>query len=144
MISKWPFFLGCFALLMFLVITSEADARGRGGGGGRSVSRSGPASGGSVRGNKRDVRDNRQDRRGDVRDDRRDFREDRYDDRRRARRRRRVGSVLTRSTFRSLNCHSTLIIVGNVTYYRCGTYWYNRAYSGGDVTYVIVTAPAGY
>ncbi len=172
MISKLSFFLGCFALLMFLVITTEADARGRGGGGrggGRSVSRSGPASSGSVRGQshqrrdtRQDVRSDRRDRQQDVRGDRRDHRQDRYDDRRdfqrdryddrrdfredvyRDRRRMRVGAVLTTSTFRALSCRTEVIIVGNVTYYRCGSGWYSRAYHGGSVTYVVVTAPAGY
>jgi hypothetical protein len=167
MISKFTFFLGSLALLMFLVITTEADARGRAGG--KSVSRSGPASGGSVksarqpnastkaksigdaRDRKQDARDDRRDHKDDVRDDRRDFRDDVRDDRRDFRddvrddrRRWRVGSVLTVSAFRALTCTTETIIVGNVTYYRCGTTWYSKAHQGGNVTYIVVTAPAGY
>lgn len=156
MITKFSFTLGCFALLMFLVITTEADARGPGGG--KSVSRSGPASGGSVKsarqpsastkpksaggasGLKQDARDDRRDHKADVRDDRRDYRDDVRDDRRRWR----VGSVLTVSVFKALTCNTETIVVGNVTYYRCGTTWYSRAHQGGSVTYVVVAAPAGY
>jgi hypothetical protein len=71
-----------------------------------------------------------------VRDDRRDWYDDRY--------RRRVGVSLTYATFRSLSCTSTTVIVGGVTYYRCGADWYSRAYTGGNVTYIVVTAPAGH
>ncbi|MGA7877787.1 MAG: hypothetical protein WCA08_19160 [Desulfoferrobacter sp.] len=31
-----------------------------------------------------------------------------------------------------------------VSYYRCGSGWYNQAYSGSGVTYVVVNPPAGY
>jgi hypothetical protein len=97
--------------------------------------------------NRSDRLDDRQDRRDDLRDDRRDYVDDVRDDRRDwydDRYRRRVGVSLTFTAFRSLSCTSTLIVVGGVTYYRCGSDWYSRAYHGGNVTYVIVTAPAGY
>jgi cysteinyl-tRNA synthetase len=55
-----------------------------------------------------------------------------------------VGSVLTVSVFKALTCNTETIVVGNVTYYRCGTTWYSRAHQGGSVTYVVVAAPAGY
>jgi hypothetical protein len=90
-----------------------------------------------------DVQDARKERRedwqdygDDVRDDRRDWYDDRY--------RRAVGVSITYSAFRSLSCTSTTVIVGGVTYYRCGSDWYSRAYTGGNVTYIVVTAPAGY
>jgi hypothetical protein len=31
-----------------------------------------------------------------------------------------------------------------VSYSDCGGTWYQPAYSGGDVTYVVVDAPPGY
>jgi hypothetical protein len=37
----------------------------------------------------------------------------------------------------------TTVVVGGTTYYQCGTAWYVRSYSGGDVSYVIVNPPAG-
>lgn len=83
-----------------------------------------------------DAREDRQDYADDVRDDREDWYDDRYH--------RRVGGVLTVSAFGSLSCASSTVIVNNVTYYRCGSDWYSRAYSGGNVTYIVVDAPSGY
>jgi hypothetical protein len=71
-----------------------------------------------------------------VRDDRRDWYNDRY--------RYRVGVSISYSTFSSLSCTTTSVNVDGVTYYRCDNDWYSRAYSGGNVTYVVVKAPAGY
>src|SRR5262249_27092509 len=36
------------------------------------------------------------------------------------------------------------VVVGSTTYYQCGSTWYIRVYSGGDVAYTIVNPPAGY
>lgn len=168
---KWQSVIaGCAVLVALLFIVAEVEARrgggGRGGGrgGGKSFSRSGPASHGSVRGhqsssrnrssNRSDMRDNRSERRDDRRDykaerrdDRRDYRDDVRDDRRDywdRRYRRRVGVSLTLGVFNSLSCASTTIYVNGFTYYRCGYDWYTRAYTGGNVTYIVVTAPAGH
>lgn len=147
-----------------LLLTLPVDARGRGGGGGPRVSRSGPASHGSVRhsGGRRDAgRDARRDRRDsarDIRRDRRDTARDIRSERREFARdvrherhewwedrsRRRVGAMLTVTAFRSLTCTPTTIIVNGVAYYSCDSVWYSRRYVGGSVTYVVVTAPAGY
>ena len=192
---KWQLVIaGCSCLVALLFVVAEVEARRGGGGGGRggggrSFSRSGPASGGSIRShqapsgqrggnrsslsdnrgsrqdNRGDMQDNRSERRSnmqenrgdrqddiqdarkerredwqdygdDVRDDRRDWYNDRY--------RYRVGASITYSTFRSLSCTSTTVHVNGVTYYRCDNDWYSRAYSGGNVTYIVVKAPAGY
>jgi hypothetical protein len=158
-------------LLIFIAFTAYIDARGRGGGG-RSFSRSGAASHGSVkstgsrrtdtrsdRGDRKsdarsdrsdrrdDARDDRSDRRDDVRDDRRDYRDDVRDDRRdyyEDRRRLRAGTFLTVTAFRALTCNVETIVVAGVTYYRCDSVWYSSSYDGGEVVYVIVTAPSGY
>jgi hypothetical protein len=37
-----------------------------------------------------------------------------------------------------------VIVVNGVSYYQCGSTWYQQAYSGSGVTYVVVKAPAGY
>ena len=37
-----------------------------------------------------------------------------------------------------------VIAVSGVTYYQCGSTWYNQAYSGDSVTYVTVAPPPGY
>ena len=55
-----------------------------------------------------------------------------------------IGATLTMATFSAMSCTTTTVVVTGVSYYRCGTGWYNRAYSGGNVTYVVVGAPAGY
>lgn len=139
---------------VFLLVADLAEAR-RGGGRKAGISRSGPAASGSVRGNRsdtrRDVRQERRDTRRDIHDDRRDFRRERYDDRRdfredvyRDRRRVRTARAISATAFRNLSCRAEIIVVGNVTYYRCGGGWYQKAYHGGSVTYVIVNAPQGY
>ena len=69
-------------------------------------------------------------------DDRNEFYEDRRDFV--------LGATLSASTFSTMSCTSTTVVVGGVTYYECGTAWYNRRYAGGHVTYVVVSAPAGY
>jgi hypothetical protein len=195
---KWQSLVaGCAVLAALLFVVAEVEARrgggggGRGGGGGHSFSRSGPASGGSVRshqvsrgqrgsmqenrganrgdrsGQRGDMRDDRSDRRDNVRDDRGDHLDDRLDHRDDAREdrqryadevrddrrdwyednyryRRRVGTVVTVSTFNSYSCTTTKVYVDGVTYYRCDDVWYSRAYHSGSVTYVVVTAPSGY
>jgi uncharacterized membrane protein len=140
----------------------------KGGGGGAGMSRGGPAASGSVRPrparqpNKQpDVRDSRRDVKQDVRDERREIKQDVRDERRDMRDeirderedhhewhedrwKRRAGAALTVSAFRALTCTTSTIVVGSVTYYRCGGTWYQRAHQGGDVVYIVVTAPAGY
>jgi len=44
----------------------------------------------------------------------------------------------------TLDCVPTTVVVGGITYYQCGSAWYVRAYSGGDVAYTMVNPPAGY
>jgi hypothetical protein len=55
-----------------------------------------------------------------------------------------VGTALTVSAFNSQTCNPTAVSVGGVTYYQCGSNWYNQAYQEGDVVYVSVEAPPGY
>lgn len=55
-----------------------------------------------------------------------------------------MGATLTAATFRALTCTPTTVIVGNVSYSQCGTHWYRRTYTGGSVTYIVVTTPPGY
>ncbi len=98
-----------------------------------------------------DVRDGRKERRDDVRDvrkeryeHRRDYRKERhewYEDRWK---RRTIGGALTIAAFSSLSCRTTTVVVGGVTYYRCGNDWYQRAYRSSEVVYIVVQAPSGY
>ena len=46
--------------------------------------------------------------------------------------------------YTSLPCTPSVIAVSGVTYYQCGSTWYNQAYSGDSVTYVTVAPPPGY
>jgi hypothetical protein len=106
--------------------------------------------------NRGDRQDNRQDRwddRDDNMDDRREFRQDAYDEHHdhysynewyEDRWKYAVGASLTMAVFSSLTCTTTIVVVSGMTYYNCGPTWYNRAYSGGSVTYVVVGTPAGY
>ena len=91
--------------------------------------------------------DDRQDNIDDRYDDRSEFRDDAYDDRKefyQDRRRLVVGASLTAAAFGALSCASQTVVVNGISYYGCGGTWYNRAYSGGSVTYVVVETPAGY
>ena len=96
-----------------------------------------------------DAREDRQDHRDDAREDRQDFVEDEWDDHRR----RHVGAAVVTGVaigaaastnyVYSVPCRTT-ILVGNVTYYHCSSTWYSRGYEGGEVVYIITSAPAGY
>jgi hypothetical protein len=44
----------------------------------------------------------------------------------------------------TLPCTPAVVVVGATTYYQCGSAWYVRAYSGGEVIYTMVNPPAGY
>jgi hypothetical protein len=48
------------------------------------------------------------------------------------------------ATFHSLSCRTTTVVVTGVSYYQCGSSWYQRGYSGGSTTYVVINAPPGY
>ncbi len=195
-----------FAILLSLLLVIpvlELSARGRGGGGrggGRpSMSRSGPASHGSMsrgpsrsssmqrggtrsrQGSRPERVSTRPDRPGDRPDrpgdrpedrpgqgDRQDFRQDQAQDRQDFRQnaysersdfrdevrehhewwhdryRYGVGVTLTSASYRALTCSSTTIVAAGITYYSCGSTWYQRRYSGGSVTYIVVNAPSGY
>ncbi len=94
-----------------------------------------------------DNQGDRQDNRNDRYDDRQDNRNDRYDDRKefyQDRRRFAVGATMTAAAFGALTCASRTVVVNGISYYGCGGTWYNRAYAGGAVSYVVVDAPAGY
>ncbi len=43
----------------------------------------------------------------------------------------------------SMPCTYTVTQVGNVTYYQCGSVWYNQVYNQGTVNYVEIAAPKG-
>lgn len=96
-----------------------------------------------------DARDDSQQHRDNAREDRQDFVEDEWDDHRR----RRAGAALVTGVAIGAAAHnnyvysvpcSTTIIVGSMTYYHCSSTWYSRGYEGGEVVYIITSAPAGH
>ncbi|MEE9607375.1 MAG: hypothetical protein V3U03_06505 [Myxococcota bacterium] len=115
-----------------------------------SASTERPGDPGDREGQREEGREDRQDYRDGAREDRQDYADDVrgeyqeheewYEDRWK----RAVGASLTVSAFRSLQCASSTVVVNGVTYYNCGSSWYQRGYSGGNVTYVVVGPPAGY
>ena len=53
-------------------------------------------------------------------------------------------SYTTYNYYNTLPCTAATVVAGGVTYYQCGSTWYNQAYSGDSVTYVTVAPPPGY
>jgi hypothetical protein len=54
-----------------------------------------------------------------------------------------VGTALTASAFYATSCPRVPAVVNGVTYYQCGSTWYQPTYQGSEVTYVVVNAPEG-
>jgi len=52
-----------------------------------------------------------------------------------------VGTAITASAFQALSCPMTPAVVGGNTYYKCGSTWYQPAYQGSQVNYVVVNPP---
>ena len=44
----------------------------------------------------------------------------------------------------TLPCSTTAVMFNSVSYYNCSGVWYERVYSGGDVTYIVTTPPPGH
>jgi len=44
----------------------------------------------------------------------------------------------------TLPCRPNVVAMGGVIYYVCGSAWYTRAYSEGDVVYTVVPNPTGH
>ena len=55
-----------------------------------------------------------------------------------------VGTAVATPPYWTLSCTPTTVVVGGTTYYQCGSAWYVRGYSDGEVAYVMVNPPAGY
>ena len=45
--------------------------------------------------------------------------------------------------FVGMPCTHTVVQVGNVTYYQCGSVWYSQVYVKNEVQYVEISAPKG-
>jgi hypothetical protein len=163
-----------FVFCMTTFMASMVEARGGRGGGGRGgggFSRGGPAASGGFssrlagqsrvsqapqqetrreqpRVQDRD-RDDRQESRDERREDRQEFREDAREDRQ---------DFIDdeRDDYDDDHYHyggvvyvtyapcSTTVVVDGSTYYHCDSTWYSRGFEGGDVVYIVTSAPAGY
>jgi hypothetical protein len=53
-----------------------------------------------------------------------------------------VGSTASTTYVKSVPSNTT-VIVGGTTYYQCSSTWYTRGAEGGEVVYIITSAPAG-
>jgi len=153
--SRYPFILIAvifvFCMTTFLASMVEARRGGGGGRGGGGFSRGGPAASGgfssrpagqALRQEARPEqlpaernRDDRQERRDERREDRQDLNDDELDDDHHH-----SGGV----AFLTYAPCSTTVVVDGSTYYHCNSTWYSRGYEGGDVVYIVTSAPAGY
>jgi hypothetical protein len=52
-----------------------------------------------------------------------------------------AGLAITTSSFAAMSCPMTPVVMGGYTYYQCGSTWYQPAYQGSQVTYVVVNPP---
>jgi hypothetical protein len=55
-----------------------------------------------------------------------------------------AGAAVAAPPYWTLACVPETLVIGGTTYYRCGSAWYVRVYSGGEVAYTMVNPPAGY
>jgi hypothetical protein len=88
----------------------------------------------AIKDHRDDVRDRRKDRRDEVREYHEYWRDPHIY----------VGYVVPSAAFYSYSCTRTTVVSSGVTYTECGSYWYQRRYAGGSVTYVVVDAPPGH
>jgi hypothetical protein len=52
-----------------------------------------------------------------------------------------MGTAITASAFAAMSCPMTPVVMGGYTYYQCGSTWYQPAYQGSQVTFVVVNPP---
>jgi hypothetical protein len=61
-----------------------------------------------------------------------------------------VGTTLSMAAAQSMSsspqasCTMTTVPVAGATYYQCGPNWYQKSYTEGEVTFVVVAPPPGY
>ena len=54
-----------------------------------------------------------------------------------------TGATIPLHIYVSMPCTYTVVQAGSVTYYRCGSVWYNQVYYQSEVKYVEIAAPKG-
>ncbi len=55
-----------------------------------------------------------------------------------------AGTIISAASYSALPCTPTTVVVNGMSYSQCGSTWYQPAYSGGNVNYVVVNPPMGY
>ncbi|MGE0684052.1 MAG: hypothetical protein AB7P69_24490, partial [Candidatus Binatia bacterium] len=52
-----------------------------------------------------------------------------------------IGSTMTAAAFNQQKASCTTLIVNGMTYYQCGSTWYQPSSQGSNVTYIVVSPP---
>jgi hypothetical protein len=52
-----------------------------------------------------------------------------------------IGSMMTAAAFSAQASSCSAVSINGLTYYQCGSTWYQPSYSGGSVTYIVVNPP---
>ena len=52
-----------------------------------------------------------------------------------------IGSTMTAAAFSAQATTCTKVIVSGITYYQCGSTWYQPTTQGSQVTYIVVNPP---
>jgi hypothetical protein len=48
---------------------------------------------------------------------------------------------MTAAAFSAQKSSCSTLVVNGVSYYQCGSTWYQPSYQGGNVTYIVVSPP---
>ena len=92
------------------------------------------------KGDREEIKEKLQEKIKDRLEDREDYIDDHWDSHRGFA----VVGVASAAYLVSLPCTTTAVVVNGVSYYKCGSTWYKRGYSGSQVVYIAVDAPPGY
>jgi hypothetical protein len=52
-----------------------------------------------------------------------------------------IGATMTAAAFNAQKSSCSTLVVNGMSYYQCGSTWYQPSYTGGSVTYIVVNAP---
>jgi hypothetical protein len=52
-----------------------------------------------------------------------------------------IGATMTAAAFNAQKASCSTLVVNGVSYYQCGSTWYQPSYQGGNVTYIVVNPP---
>ena len=52
-----------------------------------------------------------------------------------------IGSTMTAAAFNKQKASCSTLVVNGISYYQCGSTWYQPSYQGGNATYIVVSPP---